>query len=675
MKRNHFGIFIMLLGHIGMAQTAFLDSITDPGYIAWEYELDEVIIGTDDDDTYNASLRFYKSNALCSNDEIMEKLVGVWAMKRGNYAFEPVMRGLSSGQINVTIDEMRILGACTDRMDPVTSYVEPNNLDKLHIRQGASGFISGSTVGGSFDMQINKPVFGNPKQWITSAGSRYSIADRGFSGLFNTGYSGNRSALRLAGSYRKAANYRAGGGEIVEHSSYNKTNLSASGSLLSGKKGLLNVSWIGDFAWDVGYPALPMDVGSAKANIIGLTYDAWNISPSFDQLTVKVYYNRVEHVMDDANRKVLVHMDMPGNTSTLGAFVKSAYRIGERAAGQIKIDAYRSLAHAEMTMYIAESPPMYMLTWPDVKRNVIGIQNHFAYKLDDKTDLMAGVRIESNRVGMKSDLGERQVSVFQFGDPNAGEVLLNASLGTERSIGKRLMAGLKAGYGQRMPTESEQYGFFLFNAYDGYDYVGRPDLESERSVQLEGNMDFGTEVFKFSLTGFYYYFDRYIMGVIDPELSPMTIGANGVKVYQNLDYASLAGIESRISAHWRNLTARNTTKFTSGRTVDKTPLPLIPPLKSNLEVSYQTKNHWAFNAGVEAATRQDRINESFGETPTPAYSIANLMVDKSWVLNEVKLKVSLRVLNLFDTYYHEHLDWGGIPRIGRNTEMSVFVSF
>ncbi|MFC5048886.1 hypothetical protein [Aquimarina hainanensis] len=31
---------------------------------------------------------------------------------------------------------------------------------------------------------------------------------------------------------------------------------------------------------------------------------------------------------------------------------------------------------------------------------------------------------------------------------------------------------------------SEGYGFFLFNSFDGYDYIGNPALKKEKSVDF-----------------------------------------------------------------------------------------------------------------------------------------------------------------------------------------------
>ena len=57
-------------------------------------------------------------------------------LSRANFAQEPVIRGLSGGQIGLVIDGMPVIGACVDKMDPSTSYVEADNLQRLELSKG-----------------------------------------------------------------------------------------------------------------------------------------------------------------------------------------------------------------------------------------------------------------------------------------------------------------------------------------------------------------------------------------------------------------------------------------------------------------------------------------------------------------------------------------------------------
>ena len=87
------------------------------------HEIKEVlVVGT------KAALHEKQGKTLATLDEFLQKSTKVDLIKRGAYAWEPIINGMATERTVVTIDGMRIFGACTDKMDPVTSYVEVSNL-------------------------------------------------------------------------------------------------------------------------------------------------------------------------------------------------------------------------------------------------------------------------------------------------------------------------------------------------------------------------------------------------------------------------------------------------------------------------------------------------------------------------------------------------------------------
>ena len=100
----------------------------------------------------NLLTNYYKGNGMNLTENIMERLPSVSLIKRGNFAPEPVFRGFSSGQINLTIDGMHIFGACTDKMDPVSSYVESNNLKEIEAGCDVNSSSNGAGLGGAINL-------------------------------------------------------------------------------------------------------------------------------------------------------------------------------------------------------------------------------------------------------------------------------------------------------------------------------------------------------------------------------------------------------------------------------------------------------------------------------------------------------------------------------------------
>ena len=98
-------------------------------------DLKTVVVSDDKIDGHDKGFSHYSENL----DEVLDNQNGISLIKRGNYAAEVVNRGMSSERMNTTINGMKIFSACTDKMDPVTSYVATNNLESFDLSSGGEG--------------------------------------------------------------------------------------------------------------------------------------------------------------------------------------------------------------------------------------------------------------------------------------------------------------------------------------------------------------------------------------------------------------------------------------------------------------------------------------------------------------------------------------------------------
>src|SRR5690606_26311768 len=78
-------------------------------------------------------------------------------------------------------------------------------------------------------------------------------------------------------------------------------------------------------------------------------------------------------------------------------------------------------------------------------------------------------------------------------------------------------------YGDRAPSVTEGYGFYLFNSFDNHDYVGNPDLKNEKSIEINAKLTLDKPNFKIGAEVNYFHMPHYIIGTVDPLLSAMTI--------------------------------------------------------------------------------------------------------------------------------------------------------
>ena len=288
-----------------------------------------------------------------SVDEFLASSGTISFIKRGAYAWEPLLNNMSSERSTLTIDGMHIFGACTDKMDPITSYVEVNNLSAIDIKSGQSGSMHGSTIGGSIDLKRKSTPFGLAKKWNGAYQSGFEWNNKQLFNLGNVSYSGEKFVADGSISYRKAENYTAGNNREVKHSQFSKFNSSLGLAYKTSELSSVRADAIFDMAKNVGFPALPMDLWLSRAIITSVTYKQLFKDGLVRAWDTKAYFNAIEHYMDDTKRpENLVHMDMPGWSTTYGLVSKANLKSG-RYSSEVQLNAYDNLSIAEMRMYLS----------------------------------------------------------------------------------------------------------------------------------------------------------------------------------------------------------------------------------------------------------------------------------------------------------------------------------
>ncbi len=611
---------------------------------------------------------------LSTLDEFLESSLSINMVKRGAYAWEPTMNDMASERLAVTIDGMQIFGACTDKMDPITSYVDVSNLSEAQIGSGQQGAAFGNTIGGGINLKLDKSNF-KPTGWNGSVESAFESnnAMRVFGGELN--YSDEKFYLNTDAIYRKADNYNAGGDKEVLFSQFEKYNFSInSGYKLAADKSI-SATLIYDKANDVGYPALTMDVSLARAVISSVSFNQDTLLGNFTNWESKLYYSDIKHVMDDTKRPdVPIHMDMPGWSETAG-FYTQAYFNKEKNHFFFKLDGFYNKSYAEMTMYPVDSnePLMFMLTWPDVRTKDVGFyaEDHIAF---EKASLKLSTRLAYHSNTVADDFGLNSLKIFYPEMDRTNTRFLKSFSAQYHKMLNDFHFNGGVSYGERAPSVSEGYGFYLFNSFDNHDYIGDPDLNTESSADANISVTYKKPIFEITAGANYFHIFNYIIGVVDNSLSTMTIGADGVKIYTNLEYAQL--FNATLSGKY---TISNAFKLTSNisyhRGIDdeRENLPLISPISYRSALDFY-KNQFSASLSVDGAGEQINFNPRYGETKSAAYATLSASFGKRFFINENDLFVKAGIENILDTYYSSYTDWNNIPRMGRNFYLTISYS-
>jgi iron complex outermembrane recepter protein len=661
----------------------------EPVFISDTIQIKEVVISKTIPLNDNNRLNQAHVADLNSIDEINARLGGMSLISRGAYAKEPLINSFSAGQINVTIDGMKMFGACTDKMDPITSYIEPTNLSQIDLSHGTNGGENGSTVGGTFNMLLEKPDLNK----FDMAGSmHYETVSKGKTGYATINFGRKYWAYRMNGVVKDFKSYHDGNNNLVPFTQYKKLNLFQSLMLAPNNKYNLIFNWLIDDAIDIGYPALPMDVSKAQGRIYSVTFNHEKIIPVITKFQLKLYANTVYHLMDDSQRdslffvknyrtglpdSIYMKMDMPGWSNTYGGFMQWYSALGDKNTLFFKLENYYNWSKAEMTMYMNNlsnpgEPPMYAETWPEHERNVTGIFLKNTTHINNNISVSFDIRADLAHSQILSEQGKNQFLIFVSNPGKKYDKLVKtANLNVFWHPVRNLNFTTGTGFGERLPTLSEQFGFYLFNAFDGYDYIGNPDLKTEKAFNFWTNIEYAKPKFKFTFEAYANFMDDYILGTITPEYQALNLYASGVKKYSNIDGVFLLSANSQLL--WKpinNVEFFLVTKYNYGQIAGNEPLPLINPFKSVLNITWEKKD-WYLQAESEYAATQNRINKDFGEKTTSSYILFHFRCAYNLDVQNVKLQIRFAVENIFNSAYSEHLDWGDYYRQGRNFKFGI----
>ncbi len=619
------------------------------------------------------------SHHLKATEDLLDRVPGADFIQRANFAWEPVIRGLSGGQVGLVIDGIKIIGACVDKMDPSSSYVEIENLEKLELTKGGFDLTQSSQIGGTINLITQKPRFDQPP--YAKAELSYGSAAALRQGRVSGGLTRGNTSVRGSFSYKAAGNFSPGGAEPIPNSGFKKNNYKFDLSQRIGGQHELTASYLGDNAWDVGYPVLLMDAALAKAKVYSLTH-TWRPETHFiPRWETKVYFNRVDHWMSDFKRDVrertvmrAMNMPMFGKTRTTGALSTlelehDAYRL------EITLDAYETKSFGDMWMFSVfdNIPDMYLLNLGDVRILHGAIAADFIAPLRTGLTARLGLRLDHSPRKVQR---EEAVAVLQgrwgVNDLARSYTLGNVSLSLTQVLGSRGRLRLSLANVGRLPTHVENYGHYVYNYIDGYFYTGNPRLKPERSTQAELGFERWTSKVGLRASMFANYVLHYIGGRNDADLLE-NASALRFRTYHNSSAAFLAGGEVSVVVvlrEWLELTG--TASYTRGENLElDEPMYLIPPLTGWTSLRAM-RNEWWSELEARMAMPQNRVARIFAdEDGTNGYFTVN-------VRGGTKLgsgtDLSIGIDNVFDIHYHEHLSYGNLPNPGRNFYLTLSYS-
>jgi len=615
--------------------------------------------------------------------DFMRSIPNVAGIRKGGGAIDPVVRGFKFSQLNVVMDGgMKIENGCPNRMDPVSSHVEVEELSRINVVKGPYLLNYGPALGGVINLQTEDPHPYSRFEIHGNAMFGYETNWDGAKEYFSLYGGNNKVYFRASGGYRKYGDYNSGkadGETTTYNTSFTKYNYGAKAGWAINSKQNVMLAYSESHGRDVMFPALTMDEKSDETRMMSIDYSSRYLSEVIKSLDVKMYRTNVNHLMDNSNRETWQAKQMvadvdainTGGKAILGMKIKNQNLSAGLDFENIYKDGVRNMT---MLMMGTASTRKFNLWNKAVIQNAglfAGYNSTYGkYAVD------AAVRLDINKADSEDTLKLIKDGIEYFNETASQFVNLSANLGLTRNITDKLSISLAVARGTRSPNMLERYIKLLSVGYDNYDYLGSPQLKPETNNEADLTIRYSdAKLGSLYANGFYSYVKDYISAELLPSsvIKPATLGAPGVKQYVNIDIATFTGFELGYTSPQANklgisLIAALTygripevTKYiikdgqVTGDTVIKNDaLPEIPPFETTLSINYRFLNGKLVpKISYRLAAAQHHISEAFYEPETPGFSILNFSIAYNITKN---ININAGANNIFDVSYYEHLN-------------------
>ncbi|MDN3205162.1 TonB-dependent receptor domain-containing protein [Algoriphagus sediminis] len=590
--------------------------------------------------------------------------------KGGNYGFDPVFRGFKYDQLNVVMNGAQsATAACPNRMDPPTSQMAPNMMDRIEILKGPHALRYGTGLGATINFIPSKLRFSSTPETIGRVSTGYESNGNIFRAEGQIGFTGEKYDVSIFSSWSQGDDYKAGNGETVQ-ADFSRGSFGTNVGVKLNANQQLRLSATYNRARDADFPALPMDLREDDTWLFNARHDIQFRGRALQSWNTTIFGSFVNHLMDNLLKPLDPRML---NAETLA----TTYNYGGRTEGDWNFAQGKLYAGADLRIEGAEGTRVreFLMgpmagkifednAWQDGRISKTGLFSEYHINGNSFDYIMSG-RLEFNTANL-NDPSQEFVQVNP--DTQITQVNPNLSLGILKEFGNKIQTGLWLARAQRSGSLTERFINYFPVGQDPYEMLGNPQLSPE--VNYQSDLTFklrSSENSSLTLDIYAAYLQDYISSVIDPELDPRLPMSPGVRRYVNIDEAFKTGFEiSWTQKLFAGLQQNLGIAYTYGQDLERDePLPEIAPLdfRYALSGSYlnnKLKPEFVFRWVAE----QSRVSNEFGETVTPSFALLDLIIGYQ-ISNQFSLNAGVN--NLLDENYYEHLN-----RSVRGTAAPIF---
>lgn len=327
-----------------------------------------------------------------NSGELFKDINGFSLIKRGNYAVDPTFRSSRYEQLNIQFDgSTKAAHACPNRMDPITTLINPEEITRIEIIKGPFSVRYGNTFAGI----INMVTQGKQNRGFHGAlSSGYETNGNAFVNLVHLRNTTEKSNLEANFSHRDYNDYKDGDGTKIP-SSFRSLGYSVKAGYKINDQNFISAGFRQNFGRDISHAGLMMDTDEDNSSIANLDY-RWIINSNvLKNLIFKSYYSYVDHTMSNRHRSNSANTLAISkvNSTTYGGKLETEWSLTKNLKLFLGGDMVNLEREGTRDRYmIAQDKHMYDDIWQDSYISTFGMFAEFKWSLNATSMINLGVR-------------------------------------------------------------------------------------------------------------------------------------------------------------------------------------------------------------------------------------------------------------------------------------------
>lgn len=610
--------------------------------------------------------------------DYLQSIPGITAGRSGGHGLEPNIRGQSQNQLNIIADNAFLFGACPNRLDPSSSYLNIDSYDEIVVTKGYQSVLNGpGATGGSIILKRKSPIPATQEKLYTTGSASGGYDSNGKTWFSNLNFSGGNQKVyaRARTSFKEANNYKDGNNNEVRSAFQEKTGGITLG-LTPYKDGHLYVSYDLHQIEDSLFPGAGMDSPLSRGHTTRIGFEKKYLTHHIRNVDITAYGSLIDHVMDNYSLRQAgrLYRRVYSDSNTYGAKIKAdialkkqtlttaiEFRHNNRDANRLQGTTTNNVTRLQSVM------------WPDITMNEIGLALETTYQVSPTRRMILGGRYDYVNVGygrasqraINRSANDLYVMFYGYDANRQTEHNIGGLLRYEHDITKdiTLFAGISRATRTADATERGLANDMIMQGMNR-SWVGNPLIKPEKHHQLDLGMQIDRQKWDIGVSTYVNRIDNFILRDAARGQTGILINAPHADIYRNIG-ALFTGFE--IQGGWNALPVirlEGDIAYTYGNNLsDNLALPQVPPLHGSLALLWQAHTYAEVMIDMQWALRQNRTDTN--PTRGTGRDIGESSGYAIWGINTTITKLepfflTIGIDNLLDKKYTQHLNRSNI---------------